>query len=275
MNSIEDNRAYYDSLGNNYPADESVKIREEIINNIKCQWFQPENFKQNDLVIYIHGGGYSIGSFQSHKAMVSHFAQSLGRTILFVEYSLAPEKPYPNAINDIISFYEWAIQKFPNDNFYFLGDSAGAGLIISSAYIINQKKLKTPKAIALISPWYNLESNNPSSENRQHLDSILNKEMLKTLAKAYTGIDLTIADPSKLSFETFPPVFTAVGTNEILFDDAINFYEMVYKIQPKSQLKIYGGQSHVFPQMDISSFSAQDLIMNINNFYNQISINPL
>ena len=76
------------------------------------------------------------------------------------------------------------------------------------------------------------------------------------------------ADPSRLNFEIFPPVVVGVGTNEILFDDSMNFYDMVYKIQPKSQLNIYGGQGHVLTQLNISSHSAQDLIRNINNFFN-------
>lgn len=269
--TIQENRAFYDSIGTIYPAHESVTITEETINNLKCYWFKPENAKPNELVIYVHGGGYAIGSIQSHKAMVSHFANALERTILFVEYALAPEKPYPNGLHDVVSIYEWATQKFSDYNFYLLGDSAGGGLIISTVYEIFQKKLKLPEGIALISPWYNLEINYPSSDKRQHLDPILNKEMLKYLAYSYAGTDLRIADPSKLNFEKFPPVFVGVGTNEILFDDSINFYDTVYKIQPNSQLKIYGGQGHVFLQMNISSPSSQDLMVNINHFFNNIN----
>jgi acetyl esterase/lipase len=265
---IEENRALYDSVGAIYPSMETVTVTEETINNINCHWFKPENPKSNELVIYIHGGGYAIGSIRSHKAMVSHFADGLDRTILFVDYSLAPEKPYPNGLNDVINIYEWATQKFLDHNFYLFGDSAGGGLVIASVYEINQQKLKAPKGIALISPWYNLETNNPSSDSRQHLDQILNKEMVQKFAYAYAGSDLSIADPSKLNFDAFPPVFVGVGTNEILFDDSINFIDRIYKIQPKCQLKIYGGEGHVLSQLEISSPSAQDLIVNINNFFN-------
>ncbi|MCO5260708.1 MAG: alpha/beta hydrolase [Crocinitomicaceae bacterium] len=266
---IEENRALYDSVGNIYPANENVTITSETINNITCHWLKPKNPKANELVIYVHGGGYAIGSFQSHKAMVSHFANGLERTILFVEYSLAPEKPYPNGLNDVLSVYEWATQKY--SDLYLFGDSAGGGLVIATVYGISQRNLKEPKAVALISPWYNLETNNPSSENRQHLDQILNKEMVQNFAYAYAGENLSKADPSKLNFEIFPPVFIGVGTNEILFDDATNFFNMIYKIQPSSQLKIYGGQGHVLTQLDISSHSAQDLIISINNFFKNSS----
>lgn len=265
---IEENRALYDSVGNIYPANESVTITTETINNISCHWLTPSNPKTNELVIYVHGGGYAIGSFQSHKAMVSHFASNLERTILFVEYSLAPEKPYPNGLNDLLNIYQWATEKFSGYSFYLFGDSAGGGLVISTVNAITQRKLKEPKAAALISPWYNLETSNPSSNDRQYLDQILNKEMVQNFAYAYAGEDLSKADPSKINFKTFPPVFTAVGTNEILFDDAINFFDMVYKIQPKSQLKIYGGEGHVLTQLNISSHAAQDLIININRFFN-------
>lgn len=268
---IEENRAFYDSIGNIYPVAEGVVITEETIHNLECYWFKPENALPSELVIYIHGGGYCIGSIRSHKAMVSHFAKGLRRAILFIEYALAPENPYPSGLNDVMSIYEWAVQKFPSHNLYLMGDSAGGGLSIGASYQIAERNLKKPKALALISPNYNLELNNPSTINRQHLDQILNKEMVATFFSAYAGENTPAADTSKLNFKTFPPVFVGVGTNEILFDDALNFYDMVYKIQPNSQLKIYGGQGHVLTQMDIFSDSSQDLISNINNFFNNNS----
>lgn len=69
---IEENRAFYDNIGNIYPVAEGVAITEETINNMECYWFNPENAKPNELVVYVHGGGYCIGSIRSHKAMVSH-----------------------------------------------------------------------------------------------------------------------------------------------------------------------------------------------------------
>lgn len=265
---IEENRALYDSVGSIYPVHEAVTITKEVIKDITCHWFKPNNTKTNELVIYVHGGGYAIGSFQSHKAMVSHFASGLERTILFIEYSLAPEKPYPNGLNNVVNIYLWAIEKFVNHQLYLMGDSAGGGLVIACVKEIEQQKLKSPKAIALISPWYNIETNNPSSESRQHLDQILNKEIVHNFAHAYAGSDLSKADPSRIQFNSFPPVFVGVGTNEILYDDSTNFFDMVYKIQENAQLKIYSGQGHVLTQLNISSTPAQDLIININNFFN-------
>lgn len=265
---IEENRALYDGVGNIYPAHNAVTISKEIINDIVCHWFKPKNAKANKLAIYVHGGGYAIGSINSHQAMVSHFAYGLERTILFVEYSLAPEKPYPNGLNDVLNIYQWATEEFSNHQLYLMGDSAGGGLIIACVNEINLQKLKSPKAIALISPWFNLETNNPSSVSRQHLDQILNKEMVQNFAYAYAGADLPKADPSRIQFNSFPPVFVGVGTNEILFDDSINFFDMVYQIQENAQLKIYSGQGHVLTQLNISSKEAQDLIININNFFN-------
>jgi len=167
---IEENRALYDSIGNIYPYHEEVTITKETVNNIPCYWFTPNHHKSNELIIYIHGGGYAIGSYQSHAAMVSHFAAGAERTVLFMEYSLAPEKPHPHGLNDVLGIYQWATEKFKDYKIYLMGDSAGGGLAIALTYEINTKNLKTPTAVALISPWYNLESNNASSESRQHLD---------------------------------------------------------------------------------------------------------
>lgn len=91
--------------------------------------------------------------------------------------------------------------------------------------------------------------------------------MLESFFYAYAGDGLSVASPGNLIFHTFPPVFVAVGTYEILFDDSFNFFNRIGEVQPNVQLKIYGGQGHVFTQLDISSPAAQDLIDNINGFF--------
>src|ERR1035437_6033066 len=105
-NKINAARLGFENLGKIYDKAVNVTIYKEIIGNIDCYWFKnQEKLNTNKIVIYLHGGGFVLGSIQSHQALVSHLAKHLSLPVLFVEYSLAPEKPYPNAIDDIMSVY--------------------------------------------------------------------------------------------------------------------------------------------------------------------------
>src|SRR5882757_1448829 len=101
LNAVNTDRAVFDGLGNIYPPDGSVEISAESIEGVNCHWFVPDHFDKNKIVIYLHGGMFVLGSIEGYKAMISHFASAFSASILFVEYALAPEKPFPRAVDDI------------------------------------------------------------------------------------------------------------------------------------------------------------------------------
>src|ERR1700704_1148426 len=105
LNTVNADRAAFNGLGHIYPADTSVKISGESIEAVTCDWFVPDSFDKNKIVIYLHGGMFVLGSIETYQAMISHFASSFSAKVLFIEYALAPEKPFPNAINDILKVY--------------------------------------------------------------------------------------------------------------------------------------------------------------------------
>ena len=109
-----------------YDKAENIKISKTLIEHIDCFWVENrEQIVKSRIVIYLPGGGFVLGSIQSHQALVSHLAKQLSLPILFIEYSLAPEKPYPNAINNILSVYEYLLHQDPKTEIIFMGDSAG------------------------------------------------------------------------------------------------------------------------------------------------------
>src|ERR1700759_3820690 len=105
VDKVNADRTAFDGLGNIYPADASVEVSGEQIEGVSCQWFVPGRFDKNKIVIYVHGGMFVLGSITGYKAMISHFATAFSARILFIEYSLAPEKPFPNAPDDILKVY--------------------------------------------------------------------------------------------------------------------------------------------------------------------------
>jgi monoterpene epsilon-lactone hydrolase len=141
-NKISISRTNFDKVGAQYEKVDKVNIEKEIIENVNCYWFTKMDTKPNNkIIIYLHGGCYVLGSINSHQALVSHFADKLNIPILFIEYSLAPENPFPSAIIEILKVYEFILHKNKMNDIIFMGDSAGAGLSISVISTLNKKKL--------------------------------------------------------------------------------------------------------------------------------------
>ncbi len=259
-------RAFFDSLGNSYPVAESVEVRQEHVADVSCYWFTPENPLQDKLIIYLHGGAFCWGSIQSHKAMVSHFANETGIKILFVEYALAPEYPFPKGMLDLINVYKKIIADFPQTDITLMGDSAGGGLVASSVHKMQRDGIQQPGAVVLISPWLNLEVNTPSYTNNASLDPILTTESLKQFAQLYNPGLLSGANVSRLKFEHFPPTLIIVGTNEILQDDSQIFFDTIRKIQPESTLRVFQGQTHVWMMTNIDHADSKRALTYVKTF---------
>ena len=269
MEDIKQRRERFEQLGKLYPKEASVKVEQALINGVSCYWFSPENSMENKIIIHLHGGVYAVGSIQSHGSLVSHISHKLKTKILFVDYALSPERPYPAANKDVFAVYTALLNDYPGYKIGFIGDSAGGGLIVSAVGDMLKQHLALPDAVAMISPWISLQSDNPSIESNRAKDSILNKEYLKSAANDYLGgVPIETASPENIALSAFPPVLIAVGTNEVLLDDSVNFYNIVKGIQPDATLTIYENQNHVWPLANINSEASQRLLNEMDKFFN-------
>ena len=266
LNQVNTDRAVFNSLGNIYPPDGSVEISGEPIEGVTCYWFVPDSFDENKIVIYLHGGMFVLGSIETYKPMVSHFASAFSTKVLFIEYALAPEKPFPNGVNDILKVYRQLIRKYPDAKITLMGDSAGGGLAATLIKIASEEKLRMPSGVIFLSPWLYLRGNTESYETRKELDPILTKEKLMEYAGYYVANNWNEADPGQFTFNSFPPLLILVGSNEILFDDSKLFYEKIKLLQPNTQMKEYENQIHGWPLIDIHSDAAKDALKTIEKF---------
>jgi acetyl esterase/lipase len=267
LKKIEQERAFFDGLGKIYPPDSSVPVTETTIAGIKTYWFNQALTHQKHIVIYLHGGMYALGSIHSYRAMVSHLSKHLNLPIVFIVYSLAPEKPYPIANQEILKVYAELIKRYPEYKLSIIGDSAGGGLALELVYNSAQSKLPAPHALALISPWLDLKAKNDSYITKQAVDPILNKKMLQDHVLLYNPLHIPEADPSELKFNKFPPVLLLVGTDEVLNDDSKNFYSAISPIQQQSKLKEFQGQKHVWLVSDIQSKESIEAMDDIKTFF--------
>jgi acetyl esterase/lipase len=271
LDTVNADRTVFNGLGHIYPADSSVEVSPEPIEGVGCYWFVPGRFDKNKIVIYLHGGMFVLGSIDGYKAMISYFASAFSARILFIEYALAPEKPFPNAPNDILKVYEELIRRYPDAKITVMGDSAGGGLAATLIKMASEEKLPMPSGVILISPWVFLKGNTESYETRKKLDPILTKEKLMEYADYYVANHWNDADPGEFIFHNFPPLFILVGSNEILLDDSKLFYEKIKRLQPDTQMKEYENQVHGFPLIDIKSDAAKDALTNMEKFITKTS----
>jgi epsilon-lactone hydrolase len=271
LNTVNKDRMVFDGLGHIYPADGSVKISAEAIEGVSCHWFVPERFDKNKIVIYLHGGMFVLGSIEGYKAMISHFTSAFSARILFVDYALAPEKPFPNAANEILKVYRELIRIYPDAKITVMGDSAGGGLSATLIKMASEEKLPMPSSVILISPWVYLRGNTESYETRKKLDPILTKEKLMEYAGYYAGTHWNEADPGQFTFKSFPPLLILVGSNEILHDDSKLFFEKIKPLQPDIQMKEYENQIHGWPLIDIHSAAAKGAMTDMEMFITKTS----
>jgi epsilon-lactone hydrolase len=266
---LSNSRFNFEKLGTQYMMADNVIIEKEIIENIICYWVYKNEIKHknNKIIIYLHGGCFVLGSINSHQAIVSHFAENLDTRILFIEYSLAPENPFPTAINEILNVYQFLLLKNQTPEIIFMGDSAGAGLSISVISILNKKNIAKPKQLVMLSPWVDLSGSGNSITANANIDPILTKEQLQYFSSLYIGKkELSDANPIGTLYGEFPPTLILVGSSEILLDDSKMAYSTILDKQPVTKLKIYENQTHVWLLDDIHSEPSKNAIAEITNF---------
>ena len=263
---IFNSRRNFEKLGNVYEKAGNVSVSQESIQNVCCYWIKPEK-ESNKLIIYLHGGCFVLGSIKSHQSLVSHLSEHLEGPILFVEYSLAPEKPFPFAIDDVEKVYQQILNEYPAHDIIIMGDSAGAGLAISVLSRLTEKNIAMPESLVLLSPWVDLTCENNSIIENKDYDPILTKDALQNYASMYLGnAELSDANPMNKTKVKFPSGLILVGSGEILLDDSKWIYNEIRTCQEKVKLSVYENQNHVWMLENIHSEESQKAMREIKEF---------
>ena len=228
---------------------------QENIENVKIEWISGSyinNDNQNKVILYFHGGGYYCGNIESHRSFASYLSFFSNTKVLLVEYSLAPENPFPAALNDVLLIYRWLLNKknIAPENIVILGDSAGGGLLFSLLLKSKELNLPLPSAAVAISPWVDLTCSGESTITKQKDDPVLEYESMKSAVKLYlNGENPENPYASSLfgDLTNLPPVLIIVGTREILLSDSIRIAEKLEKCNVNVELDIWEDMIHDFP----------------------------
>jgi len=226
------------------------KTQKQSIAQVPTLHILPKSTKNGLGILYLHGGGYVVGSSKSHSklaAQIGHVAQA---QVWLPEYRLAPEHANPAAIEDVIAVYKALLAQGQNPkNLVIAGDSAGGGLSLSTAIAIRDSGLPLPAALVLLSPWVDLSLSGKTMKTHATQDAMLSEDWLSWCAKNYCG-QKPATDPScsplYADLTDLPPVLIHVGTEEVLLDDAKRLAEQTGKYGIPMSFKVYDQVGHVF-----------------------------
>ena len=240
---------------------------------VPAMWVTPDGATTDKAIMYLHGGGYVIGTMHSHAHMVGHIAKAAGVRALNVDYRLAPECPHPAAVEDAVKAYRWLLdQGIPNDKIVISGDSAGGGLTVATLLAIRDQKLPRPAAGIPLSPWIDLEGTGDSMTANAHLDLIVDAAGLKTMADMFLNGQSPhdpLAAPLHADYVGVAPLYIQVGDEETLLDDSARLAEQATAAGVEVRIDVFPEMQHVFQMSAGNLPEADEAIQRIGEYVRQ------
>ncbi|MBN2471232.1 MAG: alpha/beta hydrolase [Anaerolineae bacterium] len=241
--------------------------------DLYAEWIMPDGARKDKVLLYFHGGGYVSGSCLTHRTHVAKFAQRSGIAALLFDYRVAPEHPFPAAIEDAVAAYRWLLaQGIAPSQIVFAGDSAGGGLCLATLLALREEGLAYPAAVAALSPWTDLLCTGDSLVTKRKLDPFTPGEAWTVFSKYYAGDHdpgLPLISPLYGDLHGLPPILVSAGDHDVLFDDSARFVEKARAAGVDAALSVGEGLFHCYP-VCAPSFPEADQAMNeICAFFNR------
>lgn len=217
---------------------------------VSAEWSAAAGVDEAKVVLYVHGGGYVMGSAGSHRDMTGRLSKAAGARVLSLNYRLAPEHPFPAPVDDAVAAYRWLLaQGISPGNVAIAGDSAGGGLAIATLLALRDAGEPLPAAGIGISPWVDMEGTGESMTTRAAVDPVVQKEGLLGMAKLYLGDadpKSPLAAPLHADLGGLPPLLLQVGDAETLLDDSTRLAKKARAAGVDVTLKVWDEMPHVW-----------------------------
>jgi acetyl esterase/lipase len=268
--TIEEQRAGYEAFTANLPIAQGVAITPTTAGGVPCEFVVAPGADPNRVLIYFHGGGYVIGNLNTHRSLCSELAAASGIRVLAVDYRLAPEHPFPAAVEDAVAVYQSLVESgYAPSALALGGDSAGGGLTAAACIAIRDRGLPTPACAIMLSPWTDLSLMGPSMNTRAELDPMVQRAGVEAMAATYlNGASNTdpLASPLYADLAGFPPSLIQVGTYETLYDDADGLKNRLQAAGRDVTFEPYEGQVHVFQAFAATIPEAREAVTKLGAF---------
>ena len=271
--TLADMRAGLDAMGNMAPRLPDVTSSVVNAGGVDAEWFTPAGADIQRVLLYLHGGGYLLGSVQSHRSMIERVAKATGARVLAINYRLAPEAPFPAPVEDACTAYRWLLkQGIAAKRIAIAGDSAGGGLTLATLLALRDAGDAMPGCAVPISPWTDMEGTGASMTTRAAVDPMVQKEGLVQMAGTYlAGADpkSALASPLHGDFKGLPPLLIQVGDAETLLDDTTRIAPKLKAAGVDTTVEIWDEMIHVWhlfaPMLD----KGQEAIERIGTYVRQ------
>jgi monoterpene epsilon-lactone hydrolase len=220
------------------------------VGGIPARWATAPGVSKDRVVLYLHGGGYLLGSSLGYRPLFSALARAAGARGLAIDYRLAPESPFPAAVDDAVSGYRGLLDLgIAPGAIAVAGDSAGGGLTVAMLVAARDAGLPMPAAGIAISPWADLECTGASMSSKAADDPTLNREGMVAIASVYlngASPRNALASPLYANLAGLPPLLIQVGSAEVLMDDATRLAARAGESDVEVQLEIWARMPHVW-----------------------------
>lgn len=224
--TLQDRRDGYESLLMQLPVPDGTFVVAASYGGVDGYWVRAREVTDERIGVMLHGGGYIIGSAKGYRAYAADVSRATGARVFVPEYRLAPEHPFPAAVEDALQVLDAAMAEVGAESCFAIGDSAGGGLVLSSLIERHRAGASLPASVVLVSPLVDLTASNPSYDECAHVDPIVSRPGIQRAAGLYLGgrgaEEAPAAFPMHSDLSWFPPCLLLVGRAEVLLDDSRN-----------------------------------------------------
>jgi epsilon-lactone hydrolase len=247
-------RATFAPAGQPHPVPDDVLVTDVTAGEVPAHWLAAPAADAGRVLLFLHGGGFELGSVRSDGELAARLGRASGMRVLFPEYRLAPEHPFPAAVDDVLAAWRWlrTDQALGASTIAVAGDSAGGGLAVALLVALRDAGEALPAAAVLMSPTVDLTSSGDSMTERADQDPVSTPAMLRKFASEYlAGADpkSPLASPLFASLAGLPPLLVLAGTADVLLSDAERLSAAAAQAGVDVTLRVGEGLPHVYPIM--------------------------
>jgi acetyl esterase/lipase len=216
---------------------------------VEAEWLHPQEAPKERVLLYLHGGAYVMGSCNTHRALTAHVARACGMRGLLLNYRLAPEYPFPAAVEDAVAAYRWLLNNsYKAGDIVIAGDSAGGGLALATLLSLRDAGDPLPAAAVCITPWTDLAGTGDSLKSRARSEPRVTLQFL-SLGSHYVGDNdpcLPLISPMYADLRGLPPLLIRAGSDDMLLDDSTRVAERAKAAGVDVTLEVWDRMWHVF-----------------------------
>ena len=250
---------------------EGIAVEAADAGGTPAEWLRPEGAPADRTILYLHGGGYTMGSLVTHRQMVACIAKAAAVSVLSLDYRLAPEHPFPAAVEDAAAAYRLLLkQGFAPEKIAIAGDSAGGGLTMATLVMLRDSGDPLPAAAICLSPLTDLTCSSETYSANAATEAMIAEDMIKEMAAMYLqGRDpkTPLASPIFADLTGFPPILIQVGSEEVLLGDSLALDRKAKACGVDSTLEIWQDMIHVWQAFSPILTEGRDAIARIGEFY--------